>query len=300
MKLTKPVQHTTSIVETTSSHAELKRKTPFTHDRIDTREETAPHFKPNRDLDEVMPQLPKPDDYKPSNYSTSLVRMLDSILNIGELQKETASSVIKVIEDSIGITYRKAVENAISEDKYTEASGWCDYFRKAAICILAAFSIVVGGNILQNSPLTGVALIGSGVTSLFGNLLIDANAQPGAAAVLTVLSAGFGLIAGIGFNPDAMADVASQIAMAGLAIVASSAELGQHISHYMIEDIKAMQAMLEELMNRCHSIVEEQGNQHLSTNHMIVSSFGKASESAQAMEQAKRGIIANMLAATAV
>lgn len=300
MTATKSIQESIRITEAAPAFTEPKKKEPFAHDVIDTREETAPHFKPYASDDDLMPQLPEPSKYKPNNYSASLVRMLESISEVGEVQKDTASSIVNTIESTIAHNYRKAVEHAIDEDKYTEAGGWCDFFRKAAVCLMAAFSIVVGGNIIQDSPLAGASLIGSGVTSLFSNLLIDSNAQPGAAAVLTILSSGFGLIAGMGFNADAMGDVASQIAMAGLAIVASTAELGQQVSHYMIEDIKGMQSMLEELMSRCRSIVENQGNKHQFTNQMIVSSFGKASEGAQALENAKRGIIANMLAATAV
>lgn len=302
MAAPKPVTESLPIPISLPTEALEKKGYPFREDVIDNRDDTAPHFKPPKDEEDEFeaPTLPDPSTYTPCNYSKSLTQMLDSVFAVGEVHKDTASAVIDTIQTSISQQYRKSVDNAIEEEQYTEAGGWCDFFRKVAVCILAAFSIVIGGELLQDSPLAALSMIGSGITTLFGNLLIDSNTEPGAASVLTLLSAGFGLIAGMTFNPNAIQDVATQIAMAALAIVSSASEMGRQYTHFQIQEVKAMQAVLQELLTRCQSIIEGQGEHTKKSNEMIVSSLGYASKGASAVEDAKRMIVANMITANAV
>ncbi len=301
MTETSPINGIISPAQAPSIEQLPKQPYPFRFDVVDNRETTAPHLKPYKELDSPNPPpLPDPSTYNPTPYNESLVKMLNSIFAVSQVHKDCAGSVVSSIQESMGVKFRDSVENAINENDYVETGGWCDFFRKVAVCLFAAFSIVIGGNMIQDSPLTGGAMIGSGITTLFGNLMIDSNASPEAATFLTILSAGLGLLGGITFNSEALADIAGKIAMAALAIASSVADLGKQFTHYQIEEIRANQTMLQELIMRCRSIIEEQGGHEDANNKMIISSLVSASEGAQAMENAKRMIVANMITANAV
>src|SRR3990167_6542006 len=257
---------------------------PYSKDCIDNTR--LPYLKAEPELIEPPPLLP-PSEYSPTGISKNLVRMLDSITQVAGVQKGCSNDVVNSIEKTINAQQSEALKVSQSEREYVEKGGWADYLKKIAVCLLSAFAIVVGGKMIFDNPgsaeylIGGGAMIVSALTSLIGNTMINSNDSPQAAAFLTLVSLGFGLIGGTAYlnlSSNSLADIATRLGMASLAIVSSTAELGKQYSHFQIEELKSARTLIEELLNRCRHISEQQGGYESMSTQAVVSNMATYSD----------------------
>ncbi len=274
---------------------------PFFHDKINN--SCRPYLQVQRETSEA-PQLVPPSEYNPTPLSKNLIRMLDTITQVALTQKGCANDVVDSLEGTIVTQQQEALKTSQSEREYVDDTGWADFFKKIAVCSLSAFSIVLGGKMIFDNPgsvehlIGGGAMIVSAISSLIGSIMIDSNDSPQAATFLTLVSMGFGLIGGTAYlnlSGNSLADIATRLGMASLAIVSSTAELGKQYSHFQIEELKGAQALIQELLARCRNISEQQTGYETMSTQTTISTMSTYSEAAMTLERAKKVILANMI-----
>ncbi len=275
----------------------------YPSDKIDNTKK--PYLKVQPAVEEPPP-LVSPSDYKAAPLSGKLVQMLDTITRVAAIQKGCADDVVSSLEHTIVTQQQEALRTSQSEREYTEQSDWADFFKQIAVCVLSAFALVIGGEMIFDNPdsvehlVGGGAMIVSALASLIGNTMVNSNDSPQTAAILTLISMGFGLIGGTAYlnlSGNTLTDIASRLGMASLAIVSSVAELGKQYSHFQIEELKAAQALIEELLIRCRNIAEQQSGYESMSTKASISSMSTYSDAAMGLERAKKVILAQIIAA---
>ena len=138
----------------------------------------------------------------------------------------------------------------------------------------------------------------SAILSLIGNTMIDTNTSPNAASVLTLFATGFGFIGGTSYlalSGDALADLVGRLTLAAISVSSNAAELGKEFCQYQMQDLKGAQAILEEMISRCGTIISDLSTYEIQANTMETSTFSNFSAAAQRMENMKKQILTEVI-----
>ena len=295
--------HTDLLTSTHPSYASAKQKTHqiFPNDQINNT--TTPYLTVQKDSPQP-PDLVEPSEYRPHLLASNLINMLETICKAAQVQQSAAEGIVDSITNAMNEQQSKANQVTKSEQEHLESEVWCGYAKKVATCLLAAFSLALGGKLLIDHPesaqhlVCGGAMILSALSTLVGNTMINANDSPKIASFLVFISAGFGLIAGttyLSLSADSLAQVAQKIITTSLGVMNGTAQLAKHYSQMQIKDLRAEMIRIQELLTRFKSIASSQKGYLDKSTRAIIKTTNANSDAALGLERAKNWIIAHMI-----